>query len=858
MEKTFDPAIPTLQSVLGYDFGEQITRHSQMETYLNALAKASTQVKIETIGKTYEGRSLYYVILSSSENMARLEEYREANLRLADPRIISANDASQIIENNPVFVGLSYSIHGNEHSGVEAGLALIYYLLAAQDEAVKEIMRNCIVIVDPMQNPDGRERFINYFYTTAGKRPNADLNAAEHNEVWPSGRTNHYLFDMNRDWTVLSQIENRARIKAYQRYQPHVFADVHEMGENQTYFFPPPTQPQNPNLPKSLPEWWKKLGKAIAAEFDKFGIEYYTEEGFDFWYPGYADSWPTYNGAISGTFEQGSVRGLAVRRTDGILVHYKDAVFHHFLSSLATCKMSAANRKTKLQDFFDFRTSAMQEGKAGPVREYIIRRSTDPTQADRALEILLWHGIEVKQALAPFRATVTGYLKDKPETIEFQTGDYIIPLDQPLKRLIQVVFEKEPQFDKTFLEEEKKRREADEPTEFYDITAWSMPLAFGLDAYWSASKTTTSVQPITSVPTKTDTLAQASYAYILDYRSNEDIKTIFELLRQNVRVSFTTKPFKLKGKQYRAGSFIIKVKDNITNLHTVIAEVANKTAASFETTETGWTEEGPDFGSGSVVFLQKPKILVVMNMPTDSYTYGEIFYLLDQRFDIEFTSGQAFYLKYFNLKDYNVIILPDEGSYFGGYESVLGKTGVEQLKTWVNLGGTLIAIQGAASFLIQNGELTDLGRIRKFVKDSTETVDQKEKEDEKDKEKDTQATESPDYVLGSIARATLNPKHFLSYGYDSPEIAVFVNSSNVFTAPPNLKPVAAYADEENFKVAGLFWDITKKRLAKKAYLTEESLGDGHVILFAENPNFRTAWESLNKLFMNGILFGPSM
>jgi hypothetical protein len=857
MGKTFDPSIPTIQSVLGYDFGEHITRHRDMETYLQAIAKATSQIKIEAIGKTYEGRSLYYVVLSSKENMARLEEHRQANLRLTDPRVISTDAAKSVIEKNPVFVGLSYSVHGNEHSGVEAGLAMIYYLLAAQDAETQEIMRNCIVIIDPMQNPDGRERFINYFYTTSGKRPNPDLYSAEHNENWPSGRTNHYLFDMNRDWTVLTQIETRARIKAYQRYQPQVWVDVHEMGENQTYFFPPPTQPQNPNLPKTLPEWWNKLGKAIAADFDRFGVEYYTQEGFDFWYPGYGDSWPTYNGAISGTFEQGSVRGLVVRRTDGIIVHYKDAIFHHFLSSLATCKMSSLNRKAKLQDFYDFYVSGIQEGKTGPVREYIIRRTTDPGQADRALEVLLFHGIEVKQAKSDFRATVHSYFKDKPEALDFHAGDYIIPLEQPLKRLIQVMFEKEPLFEKSFLDAEAKRREEDEPTELYDITAWSMPVAMGIDAYWSTTVTTTATEPVTSIPAKTVTVPETSYAYVLDYRSHMNLKTANELLKRNVRVHFSNKPFTLNGRQYRAGSFIIKVKDNIANLNSILSEVAQKTGAEFSAASTGWTEQGPDFGSGDVVFLTKPKVLVVMNFPSDSYSYGEIFYLFDQIYDLEFTPIQTFYLKFINLKDYNVVILPDESSLFGGYESVLGKSGVEQLKTWVNLGGTLIAIQGAAAFLGKNGELTDVKPIKKFIKDSAEPVEDI-KEDEKKEEKEKKPTESPDFVLGSIARVKLYLKHFLTYGYASEELAVFVNSSNVFSAPPNLKPVASYAGADQLKIGGLLWDITKKRLEKKAYLTEEPLGEGHVILFSENPNFRASWESLNKLFMNGVMFGPSL
>src|SRR5262249_3342889 len=253
-------------------------------------------------------------------------------LRLADPRKISGSDADAIISKNPVFVGLTYSVHGNEHSGVEAGLAMAYYLLACKDAETTDLLKNTVVIIDPMQNPDGRERFINYFYQTVGIKPNADLNAAEHNEAWPDGRYNHYLFDMNRDWTIVTQPETKARIAAYQQYQPQVWIDAHEMGENSNYFFPPPSTPRNPNVPTSEIEWWKILGHTIAADFDKYHIDYYTDENYDFWYPGYGDSWPTYNGAIAGTFEQGSARGMVVKRRDGITIDYKDAIFHHFVS----------------------------------------------------------------------------------------------------------------------------------------------------------------------------------------------------------------------------------------------------------------------------------------------------------------------------------------------------------------------------------------------------------------------------------------------------------------------------------------------------------------------------------------------
>jgi hypothetical protein len=858
--KNFDASIPKIKAILGYDFGEAITRHSDMEKYIQALVSASSsRMKVQTIGKTFEGRSLYYVILSSADNMARLEDYRLANLQLAEPRTLSPSQAQTIIENHPVFVGLSYSVHGNEHSGVETGLAMMYYLLASTDEETTNILKNCIVIIDPMQNPDGRERFIQYFYTTTGTMPNPDLNAAEHNENWPSGRTNHYLFDMNRDWTVLSQVETRARVKAYQQFQPQVYVDVHEMGTNSTYFFPPPTRPHNPNLPKSLASWWTILGKAIAADFDKNGIDYFTQEQYDFWYPGYGDSWPTYNGALSGTLEQASTRGLVVKRVDGIVVHYHDAIWHHFVSSLATCKMAAANRKNKLQDYYDFRLTAVQEGKTGPVKEYIIRRSLDPAQADRSIGNLLMHGIEVKQATAEFRADVKGYYSDRTESQNFHSGDYLISMDQPLKRLIQVMFE-ESKLDPKFLEEEARRREQKEPSEIYDITAWSMPLALGIDAYRSGIQISVATTKVREIPKPAPTVPASNYAYLLNYKSNQDILTALELLKRGIKVRFSSKPFVLSGRSFNAGSFIIRVKENQKELPQILLEIAQNTGAEFNSTATGWTEEGPDLGSSDVSLLRIPRVAVLTNFPTDANSYGEIKYLFEQRFQLEYTPIQTFYLNSSELKDYNVIILPDSSTAFGGYNGVLGKKGIEKLKAWVNAGGTLIAIQGAGAYLADDGELTEVKRIKKFIKDSAEAAPEKkgdEKEEEKPSKEDPK-TEPPDYVIGSIARTELNLKNYLTYGYGKDELPVFVNSSNVFTVPDNLKPAVKYAPIERFQMAGLFWDITKKRLEKKAYATQESKGEGYVILFAENPNFRAAWESLNKLFMNGVLFGPSL
>ena len=856
--KSFDPAIPTLPSVLGYDFGQQITRHAAMERYIFALQKsAPNKVKIQKIGETYEGRALYYVVISSPENMAQLEDLRQANLKLADPRKLSGNEAEKIIKNNPVFTCLSYSVHGAEHSGVETGLALAYYLLAATDPETEQILRNSVIIIDPMQNPDGRERFIGHFYSTVGTTPNPDPNASEHNQPWPGGRYNHYLFDMNRDWTILSQQETRARIKAYQQYHPQVFIDVHEMGGNSTYFFPPPTIPHNPHIPPNMVEWWRRLGEAVSTEFDRHGVDYFTQENFDFWYPGYGDSWPTYNGAVAGTFEQASVRGLVLKQEDHTLLHYHDAIWHHFLSTLATARMASQHRESRLRDFFRFRESAIDEGKIGPIRQYVIRRSTDPFVADNLVERLIWQGVEVRQATRDFKLDVTDYDSPGVATQIFHTGDYVISLEQPLKRLLRALFDKETLPDKKFLEEEEQRRKDKEPSEFYDISAWSIPLAYNLDAYWSTEPAIADASSlISSVRKEQPSVPEAQFAYLLNYNSNAFIHAAAELLRRNVRAYFPTKPFTLNGIDYRPGSLIIKVKDNPAGVQQRLQEISRVTGALFQPAKTAWTEEGPDLGSNDVVYLEPPKIAVLTQMPTDPTSFGAIQYLFEQRYNLPFTAVPGFAFNDAAIKDYNVIVLPDEGG-LSSFESMIGEDGIEKLKDWVDDGGTLIAVAGSARFLTDDGKLTGIKRIAKFKKDTAEPVPEKKEGEESDADLE-EATEAPDPITGAIGRVILNLKHFLSYGYRTEEIPVFLNSSNVFQVPPGEKAVGTYPEADRLKISGLIWDISSQRLSEKVYLSEESVGEGHVILFAEDPTFRAYWEGLDKLFFNGILYGPSL
>lgn len=399
----YNPAIPTLEQVVGHPWGEKITMHHEVEKYLHRLAEASKNVRLVKYGETWEGRALYYLIVASEQNLARLDEIKSGAQKLADPRQITAAEAERLISSLPSITWLAYGVHGNEISSTDAALLTAYHLVAAQNDTLAPlVLQNSVVIIDPMENPDGRDRFITYFRQTTGRWPDADQQAAEHREGWPSGRSNHYLFDMNRDWFAMTQLETRGRVQAYLEWHPQVFVDLHEMGSNATYYFAPPADPLNPEMPAAQIEMLKKFGRNNARWFDRMRFDYFTREVFDSFYPGYGEGWPMFNGSVGMTYEQASTRGLVVQRDDKTTMHYRETVQHHFIASLSTAEMAARHRADVLRYFYEYRRSAIDEGKTGEIKEYILAPGRDPNRTRKLANLLRQQGIEVKKATAAF------------------------------------------------------------------------------------------------------------------------------------------------------------------------------------------------------------------------------------------------------------------------------------------------------------------------------------------------------------------------------------------------------------------------------------------------------------------------
>ena len=869
----YDPAIPTLKQVAGHAWGENITMHHEAERYLKALAAAAPRrARLQEHGATWEGRTLYHIIISSEANIARLDAVKASIQKLADPRKISESEAEAIIREMPAVTWLAYGVHGNEISSPDAALLTAYHLLAAQnDEMARQILDQSVVILDPMQNPDGRDRFINYFRGTRGRWTDPDPQAAEHNETWPSGRSNHYLFDMNRDWFAHTQVETRGRVKAYLEWFPVVFVDLHEMGGNSSYYFAPPAQPYNPNLTAPQVEWLGSYGRNNARWFDRFRFDYFTREVFDSFYPGYGEGWPMFHGSIGMTYEQASVRGLVLKRSDDTTLWYRDSVQHHFVSSLSTAETTAKNRAALLKYLYEYRKTAIQEGLRDTVKEYIVPPGRDPNRASKLAALLMAQGVEVRRAEAAFsNPRARGYYDDAVQSRDFPAGSYVISLAQPAKRLIKTLLDKHTPAGQDWINRQEELRKRRDRLEIYDVTSWSLPLLYGVEAYTTEQASSGRINVLTAPPAPAGGVrgGKAHLAYVIPWGSNSAAAALAALFRQNVRVHSAGKSFTLGERKFSAGSLIVKTKDNPEDLHQRLEKIAAEHGVDIYPTDEGWITEGVNFGSGWVSYLEPPKIALAWNDPISSLSAGWTRYLLEQQYGLPVTLLHAARLGGADLSEYNVLILPD--SFGGGYAQRVGEGGARRIRDWVQAGGTLITF-GAATRWLTDEKVALLATHRELRGGKP---DKPEKQEEKkapggepskppaepfDVEKAIQPEkEPPDEIPGAMVRLQVDREHWLGFGYDGAATALV--DSNTILAPLKLDAGANVAlyhpDAGKVVLSGLVWEENRKQIAGKAYLLHQPHGRGHVVAFAEDPNYRAFCDGLNLFFLNGVLFGP--
>ena len=856
---TYDPKIPTIERVLGHDHGEVITPPDGVIEYLRALHQAAPdRSRFVEYARSWEGRPLWLFVVGSPERIGRLDEVKNGLRRLADPRGLSAADADRLVRELPVVTWLMHGVHGNEISSSDAALAEAYHLVAAQgDTDVQTILRESIVVIDPMQNPDGRARFV--FQNLLGRAAEPDPHpvSAEHDEPWPGGRSNHYLFDMNRDWFAQSQPETQGRIKAMLEWYPHVVVDLHEMGGDSSYYFAPPAVPINPHITKSQMAAFELFGRANAATFDERGFAYFIRENYDSFYPGYGESWPIFHGAIGMTYEQASARGLKYRRTDGDILTFRDGVVHHFTSAITTAATAAKNRERLVREFLEYRRSAVQEGEKSTTREYVIVPGHDPSRALRLARNMMTQGIEVRTAQEP--------LKIGARTIP--AGAYLVSNAQPSGRLIRNLLDPHTAQDEPFVKEQDRRRRLRLGDQIYDVTAWSLPLLFDVEVLTMpapfAGKTSTVHDPGDPAVERGYVVPSAKVAYLLPWGS-ATAAAVSEMLRSGIRVRHAGQPFAIGGRQYSVGTAIVRISDNDADLVKVLGPILQEHEPPVVGVDTGYQDEGISLGSGNVRPMKAPRVLIAWDTPTQTLSAGWTRYVLERRFGQPVTAIRVSSFGRVDLNDFDVVVLPS-----GTYAPLAGEDALRRLREWVRGGGTLVTMAESSRWAASVKLLETPSELRGGKPDvpppsggSGTSGGSGSPEGEKDEFSYDEAIqperERPENTPGGILRVTMDQEHWLSSGQDA-DLQVLVEGNRVFT-PIRLdkgRNVGVYATKDRLVASGLVWEEAREQLAQKAFLVHQPIGQGHLIAFAEEPNYRAFTEGTELLFMNAVLLGPA-
>ncbi|MEJ7809645.1 MAG: M14 family zinc carboxypeptidase [Gemmatimonadaceae bacterium] len=751
-------SVPRPESILGYEVGEMNTQFAAQERTLLAIADAAKdRVRVEEIGSTYERRTMRLYIISAPENIARLDAIRADLDRIADPRNVPPAELDALVKRTPAVVWINESVHGNESPGFETAMQTLYQLAASEEPATTAALRNTIVVLNPSTNPDGHERFTVWYNSIAVRDP--EPGAMEHREPWSiQGRYNHYRFDMNRDVMSSTQREVQTLLRGMLRWHPMVAIDQH--GQVNTYFFPPAARPVNLNLGEAAAKWLDLIGRGNAAAFDRYGWMYFVRDTYDLYGPFYWDTWPGLTGATGMTYETdgGGWKGILWRREDGSLVSFRDGIAKHYVSAIATIETTAGRREERVRDYLRFRQGAVAEGRSGAMKQIVLLPGSDPGRAAELVSTALRSGIEVRRTTAPFAsARAHAYADDATGARRFDAGAYVIDLAQPQGKLAKALFEPTPTLDPVFAkaQEDKFRRNlrrggsgAQEGYEFYDITAWSLPVAFGVETYWTedapavagallalpagepalpqAQQAPAPAAPAVQsdanararagarvrsdggeplaveIPSGIVAGAGARTAYLFRPDRNGASRLAYHLLDEGFRLSVAAEPIEAGERTWPRGSYVVRVARNDSTLAARLDALARESGVEVTGVNSAYTGEGQfGVGSGPIVPLVAPRIAMLGDEGVSQTSYGAMWWVFERRYGIRFTPITYAYLTGGDLSKFNVIIFPDASA--GGLTSRLGRSGADRLRSWMQSGGTLVTMGGASAWAASEG-----------------------------------------------------------------------------------------------------------------------------------------------------------
>ncbi|MEX2155013.1 MAG: M14 family zinc carboxypeptidase [Gemmatimonadaceae bacterium] len=874
----YRPEVPRPDSLLGYRVGDTHTQFAWQERVLLAIANAARdRVRVEEIGMTTERRTQRLFIISAPENLARLDAIRGDLDRLSDPRSLSAADAEALAARVPAVVWINESVHGNEAPGFETAMHTLYQLAASEEPATVSALRNVIIVLNPSTNPDGHERFAVWYNSVSVRSP--EPFALEYQEPWSiQGRYNHYRFDMNRDVMTTTQREARALLTGAMRWHPMVTIDQH--GYTYSFFFPPTARPMNANLGGDFQKWMEIYGRGNAIAFDRYGWMYYSRDVFDFYGPFYWDSWPSLTGAIGMTYETDCRYGIQTRREDGSMCSFRAAIAKHYVSALATIETTASRRLERVRDWSKFRREAVEEGRSGQMKRVVLVATKDPARAAALAATLRRGGIEVRRASEPFSSSrAHAYSDDAIGSRRFEAGAYVIDLAQPLGRAARAMLEPSPSLDTAFARmqieryQRNYRRGANVPREgyeFYDVTAWSLPVTFGVEAYW-----TEDAGPVAGTLVARDDIPivggvsgarPARSAYVFSSERNGAPPLAFHLLAGGYRVAVSERPVEAGGRRFPRGTYVVRVARNDSTLHSRIEQLARESGVDVFGVNSAFVEtEQFGIGSESMWDLKAPTIALVGDEGIGQTAYGATWYVLEQRYGIPFTPVSTRWLSGGDLSRVNVIIIPDASA--GTLQRLVGVDGANRLREWVRAGGTLVTFGGASAWAARETiNLTSARAVGADAKpDSAAAKPDTSAAARRRAEQDLLAVTSPSATSGRPAPlpgshfdVLLDRTHWLTGGYEDQRLTVLLDGSTFLTLSKDGANVAVFPKTGRLHRAGFVWpENTERLLRNSSLLIEEPTGGGHVVLFGNEPFFRAWWHALDRLVLNAIVLGPS-
>ncbi|AXE16819.1 hypothetical protein DR864_03245 [Runella rosea] len=817
----FDPTVPTPEKFLGYAIGSHYTRHDQIVGYFRELAKVSNRVHVQSLGKTYEEREQIVVTFTAPENYSRLEEIRKEHITTVDP------SKPVLSSKAPVIVMLGYSVHGNEGSCSEVSLLMGYYLAAAQDNETAQWLKEAVIFIDPSLNPDGRDRAANWFNSYKSFPPVADPLDKEHMEVWPNGRTNHYFADLNRDWLNLVHVESRNRVEFFHQWYPNVQIDFHEMGANATYYFEPtPKRHESPIIPQFIYDENAIFAKYHAKALDEIGSLYFTKENFDNLSPIYGSTYPKFYGTIAATFEQAGSGGMMKETANGLLT-FPFTIRNHLATSFSSLKAAIAEKTNLFKIQKDFFNYGLEQARANAAKAYVFGDSRDESLTQKFLGLLLQHRIQVYDLATS--TTVEGKTFEKGKA-------YFVPAEQTNFLVIHSLFEEISLKDSLF----------------YDNTGWSVIHAYGLQYAKLKTKEVAKGAPVTATTQAKGAVegGKSSYAYLLNYTEYNAAKALYQLLGKNILVKTAFKPFTAAinndKKSFGYGTLVIPVAGQsipADSLYAHLQLIAADCNVRFTGISTGFSAGGIDLGSNNIKTVRKPEVALAFGQGVTAGEAGQVWFLLSQQLGMPVVKLDLQYFRQATLKKYTTIVLP------GGNYSAWDKAVIDKLKAWVADGGTLITFQTATAWAVQN----ELVKEKLAESDEKASTPKGANTNERLDFVSKQDVEGSKRINGAIFLADIDISHPIGFGLSDRRLFINKNGPTLLQkSADKYATVAQYAEKPFINGYASKQNIGK--VSNSAAIILSTTGNGRIVLFADDPTYRSYWLGTTRLFFNSIFF----